>query len=39
MSEELRLLAIEAARRGAAVCLRHWGERWMSRPRVPPAMW
>ncbi|MBX9919216.1 MAG: inositol monophosphatase [Mycolicibacterium frederiksbergense] len=26
MSEPLRLLAIEAARRGAAVCLRHWGE-------------
>ncbi|MDO3402427.1 inositol monophosphatase family protein [Mycolicibacterium neoaurum] len=27
MSEDLRLLAIEAARRGAAVCMQHWGER------------
>ncbi|MGK2866997.1 MAG: inositol monophosphatase family protein [Mycobacterium sp.] len=26
MSEELRALAIQAARRGAAVCLRQWGE-------------
>lgn len=26
MSEELRLLAIEAARRGAAVCRQQWGE-------------
>lgn len=26
MSEQLRVLAIEAARRGAAVCLRQWGE-------------
>lgn len=26
MSKELRLLAIEAARRGAAVCRQHWGE-------------
>ncbi len=26
MSEDLRLLAIEAARRGAAVCMQHWGE-------------
>lgn len=26
MSEELRALAIEAARRGAAICLRQWGE-------------
>lgn len=26
MSQELRQLAIQAARRGAEVCLRHWGE-------------
>ncbi len=26
MTEHLRLLAIDAARRGAAVCRQHWGE-------------